>query len=513
MDTLQNRSLNSSAERWRESLFVVTMLSIVGGILWWRFLPLPHQDLNFYTEPAYMLAQFGRLSGFGSQYVDLTYQKGMYFYPPGYSLLLGAWIKAFGISADSLLGYTHLVHTVLLFLLWSLLRNRYGCSKLISALVVLSVFFRMPHGRPDLTGCMLSLAAWAALPSDNSRIRLILSGCLAAMTGLVSPTYGAATFATLVVLILTDLRYPRRPRGERLAVWLFACVACFAAILSVVLQSQHAWTMAYLQFKTNAAIRGRELNTMPNLKMIFTLVFSIIPFILLAVLPAMVTFFAKLRERANKVWTTSAAFLAASLLWLGLNKSQLLLDHHYLFPAKSIFMGVFWSRPAFPKWLQAGPLLLLSLISCYYYKADFLYLATPLRASVKENRTHVRPLPLAAIDSLYFSYFFKPQETLNYETVGMGYWPRYLAAIPAAKQSEMLRGLPRTPAAASMLLFSAITVHRFPDNENSGFECVQSEEASNRLRALGHTWNLPAAPFALTICIPAAPKSALPDPQ
>ena len=73
--------------RIAEFAVVSSIVLVVSLILWWRFLPLPHQDLNFYTEPAFMLAKFGKLAGPGSQYVDLTYQKGIYNYPPGHFLM------------------------------------------------------------------------------------------------------------------------------------------------------------------------------------------------------------------------------------------------------------------------------------------------------------------------------------------------------------------------------------------------------------------------------------------
>src|SRR5437879_4227587 len=146
-------------KRWQEMAVVTAVLSVLGLILWWRFLPLPGVDLGFYTEPTYWLAKFGVLAGPGSQYVDLTYQKGIYNYPPGHFLLLAGWIKLFGLSPDSLLAYTHLIHTGILALLYGLVRFRYGCSRLISSLMIVYIFAKIPHGRPDLPACLLSIAA------------------------------------------------------------------------------------------------------------------------------------------------------------------------------------------------------------------------------------------------------------------------------------------------------------------------------------------------------------------
>ena len=149
------RLATSGTTHWLQEMGIVFAITVaISCILWWRFLPLPHQDLNYYTEPAYLLAKFGKLAGPGSQYVDLTYQKGIYSYPPGYFIILAGWLKLFGLSSDSLLGYTHLVHVGAMILLWIILRMRYSCSRFISVLVLLSLFPRMAHGRPDLTATL-----------------------------------------------------------------------------------------------------------------------------------------------------------------------------------------------------------------------------------------------------------------------------------------------------------------------------------------------------------------------
>src|SRR5260370_28482525 len=81
-----------------ELALVSAVVIAVSLILWWRFLPIPIGDLGFYTEPAILLAKFGKLAGPASQFVDLTYQKGMYNYPPGHFLILAAWIRLFGFA-------------------------------------------------------------------------------------------------------------------------------------------------------------------------------------------------------------------------------------------------------------------------------------------------------------------------------------------------------------------------------------------------------------------------------
>jgi len=493
-------ALNPSG-RIAELAVVILVVIAASLILWWRFLPLPHQDLSFYTEPAFLLAKFGKLAGPGSQYVDLTYQKGIYSYPPGHFLILAAWIKLWGFSADSLFAYTHAVHAGILIILWVLLRFRYGCSRLISSLVLLSIFPRMAHGRPDLPACFLSVAAWLALPEEKNLGRLVLSGCLAGATMLVSPGYGIGIVATLAVLMLATQRIPLRGRLRALMIWLFSAGSVFTSILATVLYLQHSWTLALVQFRTNAAIRGAQVNVLPDFHLLFTLIFSVVPFLLLAVIPAFTAALATWRSPEHQLRNVSLAFLGGASAWFALNKSQLLLDHHYLFPAKSIFMGVFYSWHRFPAWVRAVPLLLLSAIGFYYHKADFLYLTTPLRDAERTYAGRVHPAGEIAVDSLYFTRFYTPGRTLNYETVDAeGYWPEYLAAIPASLQDDLLSGLQRRPAEPSMLIASAYTVQRYGELLHRSLACTVPLEFSKRLRLLGRNWNLPAQPYALVVC-------------
>jgi hypothetical protein len=484
---------------------ISALVFAVSLILWWRFLPLPHQDLGFYTEPALLLAKFGKLAGPGSQYIDLTYQKGIYNYPPGYYLILAGWIKLFGFSADSLLAYTHAVHAGILIILWALLRFRYACSRLTSSLVLLSIFPRIAHGRPDLTACFVSLLTWLALPEDETPWRIILSGCIAGAVLLVSPGYGSSIIVTLAMLILVRSSVSLRVRFLILAKWLFSAASVFAAVLAIVLYFQDSWTLAYVQFKTNAMIRGAQLNVWPNFHLFFTFVFSTIPFLLLAVVPALLVALATWRKPAGHLRNVTLAFLGGTAIWLAMNKVQFLTEYHYLFPAKSIFLGVLCSRLRFPSWVRALPLLIISLIGFYFYKADFLYLTASLRAEESACASRVRPDSEVAVDSLYFTRFYLPGHALNYETVDLGFWPRYLAAIPANLRSELLSGLQARPAEPSMLLVSAYTLPRYGELFHRSLPCVQTLEASERLRILGHTWNLPAHPYALIVCTMSAP--------
>ena len=496
----------SSRPQWLELILVSTIVLLVSAVLFWRFLPLPHQDLNFYTEPAFLLATTDKLAGPASQAVDLTYQKGIYSYPPGYFLILAGWLRLFGLSADSLLTYTHLVHAAALIMLWMLLRRRYSCSVIVSVFVMLAFFPRMVHGRPDLTGVALSLAAWLALPEEIVWARILLSGCLAGTTLLVSPGFGVGIISTLVILMLLNARQKFKFRMGTAVIWLGTAGVFFSAITAIFLTLQHSWTIAYVQFKTNSAIRGAEVNVWPNFHLRFTWAFCVVPFFLVAILPALFAIGRKWRVNSSELRALALAFLGGTAVWLALNKSQLLLDHHFLFPAKSVFLGVFCSRLRFPAWVRVAPLALLSLISFYYHKPDFLYLGEPLRLEERKYAAEVKLGGVVAADSLYFARFYRPGQTLNYEVFAFeNYWPRYLAAIPAFARPSMLEGLLGQPMKPDLLLISAYTVSRSRDKSALDISCEQPQIFADRLYVLGRTWNLPAQPYALMTCHPRIP--------
>jgi hypothetical protein len=495
-----------NVQHQRELVAVSVVVLLVSVILWWRFLPLPDGDLGFYTEPSILFAKFGKLAGPGSQYVDLTYQKGIYNYPPGHFLILAAWIKLFGFSPNSLLGYTHAVHAGILILLWVLLRFRYACSKLTSALVLLSFFPRIPHGRPDLPACLLSLAAWLALPKDKNWTRVLLSGCFAGATLLVSPPYGVGIIVTLIVLILSGAEFSIGVRLLTAAVWLTSAGVVFTCVTGTVLSIQHSWIVAYVQFRANAIVRGGQVNVLPDLHLQFTWIFSIVPFLLLAVIPAFIVALLSWRDRSSSLRNVSLAFLGGTVAWFTLDKSQLLLEHHYTFAAKSIFLGLLCSRPRFPAWARVLPLLLLSVISFYFYKSNFLYFATPLRDQQREYSAGVHPVGEVAVDSVYFAEFYSPGRTLNYDFMVQNYWPTYLIAIPTSLQEEMLSGLQSKPVEPSVLLVSAATSWRSGPPHFGNLACLQPPKALEPLRALGRTWKLPAQPYALFVCKSSGPQ-------
>jgi hypothetical protein len=492
-----------ATKRWRELVMVTAILSVIGLILWWRFLPLPHGDLGFYTEPAYLLAKFGILAGPASQYIDLTYQRGVYNYPPGHFLLLAGWIKLFGLSPDSLLAYTHLIHTGILVLLYWLLRFRYGCSRLISSLAILSIFASIPHGRPDLPACLLSIAAWVALPKEKNWPRIVLSGCLAGATLLVSPGFGVGIIATLFFLMLVNRETPFGERALKVVIWGGVAGLFFVGITATMLWQQHSWALAYFQFKTNMLIRGGQVNQLPHL-VLYVYVFGILPFALIAVLPAIVVGTVNLRRPGSDLRDVTFAFLGGAFTWFKVNKAQLLLEHHFLFPAKTVFLAVLCSQKQFPVWLRVIPFLIISTCSFYLYKSNFLYLGQPLRNEAANANVLPSRDKLIEVDSLYFANSYQPGHTLHYEIDE--YWQQYLAALPQNLQSTFLGDLPKTPELPDSYAISAYAKMSYGLPRRADVTCTGMTDKFEPLTAFGRQWKLPSNPFAPTICTVIQPK-------
>ena len=317
---------------------------------------------------------------------------------------------------------------------------------------------------------------------------------------MVSLALGVGIIATLGVLMLIDSRLAVRQRLRKITIWAGAAGIFFAGVTGTFLAQQHAWTIAYVQFKTSVSVRGTELNVLPDFRLLFTWVFCVVPFFLAAVLPAVLAASGKCRGASNDLRNVGIAFLGSTAAWLALNKSQLITDHHFLFPAKSVFMGVFYAWPRLPAWIRSAPLLLLCLISFYYYKADFLYLGTPLRLEARSYAAEVQPQGIIAVDSLYFAKFYRPRQSLSYEVTAFeSYWQRYRDAIPEFARTAMLAGLPDKPMQPDMLLISAYTT-RFQDLPTFNIPCERPKAFADRLHVLGRRWNLPAQPFALMVC-------------
>jgi hypothetical protein len=282
-------------------------------------------------------------------------------------------------------------------------------------------------------------------------------------------------------------------------VWLTSAVGVFVSVVAIVLSTQHAWTLAFVQFTSHVTIRGRTDNLLPDLHTPYAIVFSVIPFLLLAVVPACVSIWHW--RRRDTEWLVAVSFLAGAAVWLLVNKRDLLLARHFLFVSKSVFLGVYGTRLGRSAWLRIGALLVVATINLYAFKDEFLYLATPLRAEAQRSAAAIHPAGVLAVDSLYFVTFYRSGETLDYSSLLVTpMWPAYRAAIPDRFRAGLLAGLADAPAQPSMLIVSAMSVFRFGEPQLENFQCSGARQPISRLRVLGRTWNLPAHPYDVRLC-------------
>lgn len=187
-----------------------------------------------------------------------------------------------------------------------------------------------------------------------------------------------------------------------------------------------------MQFKINSTIQGAALNLWPDFHILFPWVFCVVPFVLVALLPAVLTAGGVWKEAPRTIRNIALVFLGSIAAWLAINKSQLPLAYHFSYPTKSIFMAMFYSWPKLPTYLRITLLPLLCAISFYYYKRDFLYLGTPLRNVERTYAGGVQPNGIVAVESLYFARLYRPGQTLDLGVVRVEKsLERYRAAIPS----------------------------------------------------------------------------------
>ena len=470
-----------------ELAVVLATLAVAHLVMLWRLVPLPTCDLSFYTEPAWQLAQSGRLCGPGSQHLDLTYVQGIYFYPPGYPLVLAAWLKAFGLSVLSLLAFTHLLHFVFLACLWVILRLRFGCDRWAAALAVISVFPFFGHGRPDLTALVFASLAWLALPKHAW-----LAAFLLGWSVLVSPGYGISSSFVLGSHLLLVKR-----QWRLLAILWGGGALTFAGVVAVVLTWQNAWLLGPVQFIVNSLERGRELNALPSLTSRYAVVFCLIPLGLLTVLPLVVIVVRAVRR--HELFTTQLGHAAVSYIlgivpWFLLNKAPLLTQHHYSFLARPVFHGALASSGGFMRRLGLAVLLLYTAFNFYLQKDEFLYMIGDLRGGYRAvARLAIPAAEKLAVDSCYLPLLYSNGQTLNYEIVKVNYWVRYRDR--SARLLGQVPDVQQCPAEPGAMVVSACTLQRMglPDPER--YELRLGQWPFRRASFLGVSFPIPADPL------------------
>ncbi|MDJ1175390.1 hypothetical protein [Roseofilum capinflatum] len=484
----------------KELASVIVILAIIHLFLWWKYLPISHIDLNFYTEPALMLARHGVISGPGSQHLDLTYTKGIYFYPPGYALVVAGWIKLFGFSIRSLLAYTNLIHMLYLCALWLLMRKRFYCTKLAASLVLISTFPMFNHGRPDLTALLISAIAWIIIPKEFKLPSLMYSAILMGVAILISLPFGISSTATIITFYLVS---PSLCLSEKLKGLIFIISITTLTILSiwaVVFTWQNAWMFGPEQFIVNLANRGQDLNQIVLPPLSYGLAFIIVPLGLVILTPLGVGLYWYRCSLRNIFVQVSLSYLGGFTTWFFLSKMPLLMIYHFNFIARPILQGVLVSFRQPIRFIAIGLLVLFTMINFYFHKNEFLLLASNPSESYKivENIS-IEPHKIAAIDSYFFPILYRDKKTINYEIFHTNLWETYYAATSPKTLDVLFNAETQSlkPWNPDIIVVSAMTLY-FIDTADrlSGFRNVTDEElVIPQLKLFGHTIKFPNDPL------------------
>ena len=495
--------------RRREVLLVVLLLATVHILLWSRSIPLPYQDLSFYFEPAILLASQGWLAGPGSHWQDLTYVRGMYFYPPGFSLILGGWIELFGTSARSLLAYTHVVHTAYLTVLWLTLRARLRCSPPVSALVLFSAFPMFGHGRPDLTALLLGALAWLTLPTGpdpdnskfkthNSQFRLLVSGALLGAAVLTSPPFGISSAVAIGLYFLVAADDPPRVRWARFGLLTGAALLVFAGSWALVLTWQDAWRFGLEQFAVNSSIRAAELNTFPQ-PSLYLVAFSLIPLGLLTLLPLLVTLLTPEGRADRRLVRTAVAYVGGFIAWFVLSKAPLLTGAHHSYLARPLLHGALASARGWLGRLGMVALLGFSVVHWYHQKDNLLGLSQGYAAVQAEAAAIQLPADaIVALDSDAFPHLYQEGRSVTFELMGFDYWERSLEETSPQTMAELGLETCRGPVIPDLVVASARSLMIFGPPDPGLFVPVEGRPPDiEPARLLGRPVRFPREPGRL----------------
>lgn len=481
----------------KELLIVALFITLVHGVFWAYGLPFAHVDLSSYTEPAFLLATQGKIAAPASQYRDLTYLIGGYFQPPGYVLILAIWIKFWGMSIDSLLAYTHLVHSLYLMLLWVLLRWRFYCTKLATSLVVISAFPYFSHGRPDITALCLGLFAWLILPSKLNYSRLAISSICLGLAVLVSPPFGLSSSLAVGIFYVFNPCLQGLKKIQASLVLTTISIAVFIGMWAFVLTWQKAWQFGIEQFQVHVETRGADLNTFPQPPLLYGFVFILIP-LLLTLLPALIALGFHRFSLYHPLVLVSLAYLGSFSLWFNLSKSALLMSgYHFLLLARFPLHGMLASLKNNIKYVNIALLIFYTIINFYYYKDDWLaFTSNPRNAYAR-----VQEMPLNSevlmVDSVFFPILYKSGKTLDYfVTIQDNSWQRYLTFNSEEVLALLPEGNKTIPIEADTIVVSALTLSRTLPPDPQIYQLIHPDDLTiQRWSIFGKTFEYPQNPL------------------
>ncbi|MBI3724642.1 hypothetical protein HY251_11900 [bacterium] len=487
----------------REAAAVALALLVVHLVLFLELSPLPHSDLQGYVEPAYHLAKEGTLRAPGSQYVDLTYQLRAYFILPGFSLMLGTWLWTFGMGVRSLLAFTHVVHATYLGALWFVARNRLGATRIVASLLVISAFPRFNHGRPDVAALLFGTLGWLAAPRKDELGRSFLSGLFLGAAVLVSLPFGASSAAVVGLDVLVRPRERWRPRIAAALVLAGTAVLVVLATTAAVLAAQGHPELAFQQLPVHARLRGGQLNTLPDLRATYAIVFGIVP-LALTLLPAafLLTRFRDPTERP--LLTAARIYVGGFLVWFAINRGPLVFGNHFTFLGRPALHGALLSSPR-RGWRIAGAVLLVpfTLLSFYHDKDTFLALANGTIVKGYEDVASMRldPAAVVAVDSMYLPLLYRDEKTICYESMWENYWESYRDATSPAALALLPEERRKGPVLPSTIVVSSITLDRLDVPDPRVWELASGEMPIERATILGKSVRFPARPLAVHVYV------------
>lgn len=226
--SVHDHPTRNSAINRREIVLLWSAAALLWVALWRAGLPAPHVDDLFFAGTGVALAQG---LGLHNPWIEpwLAQFGSTFFYaqPPVQPFALASWIRIWGVSAASILGFQCVAGWICTGGAVHLLR-KVGAPHWSAALGAgLMTIFVLARGlRPDAWGAAMALLA--ALAWLHEGRRMWATGCLAAA---LAPALHP--FAAIVVIPSACLAFATRTRGSRKAVLLDLGIAA-AAILAVL---------------------------------------------------------------------------------------------------------------------------------------------------------------------------------------------------------------------------------------------------------------------------------------
>lgn len=461
----------------RELVFVGASLFVLHVYLFLRGLPFPDVDMTAYVEPAIVFAKEGIFRAPGSQHLNVVNNIGAFFYPPGYFWALALWVLVWGSGGASLLAFTHLVYLGFFLVVWRLMRTEFGCSRLASALAVLSLVGTLRHGRPDGVALLFSALTWLWVTR-----RPALSGAMLGVVGLCQPAYGLSTAVSAGAYLLLA----RRKDGVKPVLKIAGTAAgVFVGVFAGTLALQGAWSTGSEQFVLSMTVIGKYLNQWPPLFDKFGLAFVILPLCLLTLVPAI--YFA-IVPRSGDERRLSLSFLAGFFAWLLFNGKQLLTGLHFVYPARAFLHGSMANGRRF------GWIAVVAYAGIHFYltKGTWVYAFRSFEHPEVRFAGAAEPL---AIDGSLFPKFYRPDSTVNYEIwKASNWWEKYQEFTSPRTLASLEKITPPEPREIWLTAWTVAIVGE-PDPER--YVRVSGEWPMERISFLGHPTQLPSEPLGL----------------